>query len=279
MNSKSEYSRRSFLSLASQGIFLFLLTGCSTLFPEPDSFAEEPSDALQRPEAHICLPPEHRDYAIHQVGLTTTVPRLAEMYGVSEESILRANHLRPGEPLTPGRTLIIPHPTRYENIVPVYRNNCWRYIIVHHTACEIADALKINRIHLQRGFVNGMGYDFLIDDGTMGKGCGEVEVGPRWTKQEVGAHCAADRMNFRGIGIALVGNFDYQLPYEAQMITLTKLVAELGDYYQIPISHVLGHRQVPGAHTDCPGNLFPWERFEAGLRRVYNPGLCRAARV
>lgn len=279
MNSGSEYSRRRFLSLASQGIFLFLLTGCSSIFPEENyEFAEnEPSHVLQNPARHISERQAHarpRGYVIHEVALTETVPRLALMYGVSQESILRANHLKPGEPLAPGRKLVIPHPTRYENIIPVYENNCWRYIIIHHTACEVADALKINRIHLGRGFTNGMGYDFLIDDGSLGKGRGEVEVGPRWTGQEVGAHCEADRMNFRGIGIALVGDFDCRLPLRAQMITLTKLVAELGNYYRIPISHVLGHGQVPGAHTDCPGDLFPWRRFEAGLHRVYNPRLC-----
>lgn len=279
MNSGSEYSRRRFLSLSSQGIFLFLLTGCSTIFPQENcEFAEnEPSHVLQKPARRISQRHAHarpRGYVIHEVALTETVPRLALIYGVSEESILRANHLKPGEPLAPGRKLVIPHPTQYENIIPVYENNCWRYILIHHTACEVADALKINRIHLDRGFTNGMGYDFLIDDGSLGKGRGEVEVGPRWTKQEVGAHCEADRMNFRGIGIALVGNFDHWPPLEAQMITLTKLVAELGNYYRIPMSHVLGHRQVPGAHTDCPGNLFPWERFEVGLRRVYNPRLC-----
>ena len=275
----SEYSRRSFLSLATQGIFLFMLTGCSTLFSEPDCSLPDSgsSDALDKPVPRFRASHAHakpRGYAIHEVALTETVPRLAQMYGVSEESILRANHLEPGEPLAPGRRLIIPHPTRYENIIPVYANNCWRYIIIHHTACEIANALKINRIHLDRGFTNGMGYDFLIDDGSLGKGRGEVEVGPRWTRQEAGAHCEADRMNFRGIGIALVGDFDRRVPLEAQMHTLTQLVAELGDYYCIPVSHVFGHCQVAGAHTDCPGNRFPWRRFKAGLRRVYNPELC-----
>lgn len=265
--------------MASQGAVLLLNSGCSAIFPEtyyglPSSGAVQ---ASRKDQARPCPRPAKarpRDCAIHQVALTETVPRLAQMYGVSERSILRANHLRAGEPLTPGSKLIIPHPTQYKNIIPVYPNDRWRYIIVHHTAGQIGDALRVDRMHRQRGFIDGLGYDFLIDNGSLAKGNGEVEVAPRWVKQQVGAHCKADRMNFRGIGIALVGNFDHARPSSSQMLTLTKLVALLGDYYQIPMGHVLGHRQVPGAHTDCPGKRFPWDRFAANLRTVYAPGLC-----
>ena len=36
------------------------------------------------------------------------------------------------------------------------------------------------RSHSARGFWNGLGYHFLIDNGTLGKGDGQIEMSPRW---------------------------------------------------------------------------------------------------
>jgi N-acetyl-anhydromuramyl-L-alanine amidase AmpD len=198
------------------------------------------------------------------------IPRLAQTYGVSEDEICRANGLKPGEALCPGRKLAIPQPKQYKNIVPVYRNSNWKYIIVHHTAGENGKALLVDQMHRERGFEEGLGYHFLIDNGTLGKGNGQLEVAPRWIKQEEGAHCKASGMNQVGIGIGLVGNFNDGLPSRAQLHTLTLLVSTLVAYYHIPKSNILGHRQVPGARTDCPGTRFPWQTFEAGIKRSFS---------
>lgn len=120
-----------------------------------------------------------------------------------------------------------------------------------------------------RGFINGLGYHFLIDNGTLGKGDGQIEVSPRWIKQEDGAHCKAGGMNSVGIGVALVGNFNETTPTQAQLNSLLELLRTLMHYYHIPESNILGHRDVPGANTDCPGRLFPWTTVRLALKTGY----------
>lgn len=187
-----------------------------------------------------------------------TVWRIAKVYGVSVESIYAANNMKPGEPLRIGQKLTIPNAKGMRNIVPLYPNSRWKYIIVHHTATDIGKALQVHRAHEDRGFWNGLGYHFLIDNGTLGKGDGQIEVSPRWIKQQIGAHCKADGMNEMGIGVALVGNFSIDLPTQNQLHSLMYILKTLTQYYHIPPRNVMGHRDVPGALTECPGSRFPW---------------------
>jgi len=70
-------------------------------------------------------------------------------------------------------------------------------------------------------------------------------------------------MNEKAIGVALVGNFNEDLPTSAQMDSLTYLIRTLCSHYSISPQNVVGHRDVDGAATDCPGKRFPW----ASIRR------------
>ncbi|WP_448383475.1 N-acetylmuramoyl-L-alanine amidase, partial [Desulfosoma sp.] len=199
---------------------------------------------------------------IHEVAPMETVWRLSKMYGVSMESIYRANGLKPGAPIAIGQKLTIPNATQFHNIIPLYPNTCWRWIVIHHTATDIGKATLIHYNHQDRGFWNGLGYHFLIDNGSLGKGDGQIEVSPRWIKQQKGAHCKVGGMNDTGIGVALVGNFDEGLPTAKQMQSLARLIRELTHYYRIPAKNIVGHGDVPGARTDCPGKHFPWTELQ-----------------
>ena len=77
-------------------------------------------------------------------------------------------------------------------------------------------------------------------------------------------------MNYKGIGICLVGDFTGKYVSDAQMSSLVYLVNLLRKYYKIPLNHILGHGQVKGAHTECPGKSFPWERFFSQLKAAAN---------
>lgn len=72
-------------------------------------------------------------------------------------------------------------------------------------------------------------------------------------------------MNERGIGICLVGNFNEDKVSRAQAQAMVYLVKKLMQYYHIPKDHVLGHGQVKGAATDCPGKKFPWKYIKANI--------------
>ena len=201
----------------------------------------------------------------HEVGPLETIWRIARMYDVSEESIYAANGLKPGAAIPIGQKLIIPNAKTMRHVIALYPNTRWKNIIVHHTATDIGNAALINRTHNDRGFWYGLGYHFLIDNGTLGKGDGQIEVAPRWIKQQNGAHCKAGGMNENSIGISLVGNFNEELPTANQIQSLIYLLKTLGNYYHIPANHILGHRDVPGASTDCPGKRFPWKSIRGAF--------------
>jgi len=74
----------------------------------------------------------------------------------------------------------------------------------------------------------------------------------------VGAHARADGMNYKSLGIALTGNFMREVPTDAQIKTLKGIIGQVREIYNIPLENVLGHKEVRGAKTLCPGiNLLP----------------------
>jgi len=204
---------------------------------------------------------------VHEVGPLETIWRISRMYDVTPESIYAANGLRPGDPLINGQKLVIPHAKMLRHVVNLYPNPQWKYIILHHTATDMGNAKTINRLHGERGFWNGLGYHFLIDNGTLGKGDGQIEMSPRWIRQQCGAHCKASGMNDVGIGIGLVGNFNQESPTPNQIQSLIFLVRTLARYYRVPACNILGHGEVNDAHTECPGKRFPIDRIRRSAGR------------
>lgn len=149
----------------------------------------------------------------------------------------------------------------------------WTYIIVHHSSENRGNADMYDRAHRRRGW-DELGYHFVITNGHGGID-GTVEVGPRWKAQKHGAHVriSPDDDNYWnrfGIGICLVGNFNNSLPTERQMQSTARLIAYLQQQYNIPDSHILGHNQVPGAKTDCPGRLYPYSEIARRVRALRN---------
>lgn len=63
-------------------------------------------------------------------------------------------------------------------------------------------------------------------------------------------------MNEVGVGICLVGNFERAYPTGRQTESLAFLTRYLITKYRIPKRRVIGHRDVPGSPTDCPGKNF-----------------------
>jgi hypothetical protein len=129
----------------------------------------------------------------------------------------------------------------------------WQWIIIHHSATTFGNAAIIDAWHRQKGW-DELGYHFVVGNGS-NSGNGQVEVGPRWIKQKWGAHTRTpdNRFNETGIGICVVGNFDFDHPTAAQMQSLARLVAYLMKTYKIPPERVIGHGQAKP--TDCPGRF------------------------
>lgn len=245
-------------------LLAFLLPGCEQTVVAPPYQAPPyavyprtssggPSEVVEKSIAYLDGPRT----IYHEIGPMETIWRISRLYDVSPESIYSANRLQPDDPLLVGRKLIIPNARMIRHVINLYRNPHWKYIILHHTATGKGNARTIQSAHWQRGFWNGLGYHFLIDNGTLWKGDGQIEMSPRWIKQQEGAHCKAGDMNDKAIGIALVGNFSYEKPTRNQLQSLTFLLSVLCRYYHIPPANILAHGEVPGARTECPGKLFP----------------------
>jgi len=178
---------------------------------------------------------------------------------------MRANGLTDPTQLAAGRILVIPPPQAVKIRIPLYPNPRWTHLVIHHSAMARGNARLIDRAHRRQGFTHGLGYHFVIDNGTASRRDGQIEVGPRWLRQQRGAHCNAGGMNQHGIGICLVGDFTNRPPSSAQMASLVYLVRQLRAYYRIPTSRILRHRDVPGKSTACPGDQFPWRTFLSRL--------------
>lgn len=122
-------------------------------------------------------------------------------------------------------------------------------IVVHHTGNPADDdlsAAEIHASHLAQGW-SGIGYHYVIrKDGTVERGR------PKWA---VGAH--AYGRNRDTIGIHVCGNFEVAEPTQAQLQSLSQLIAELCKCYGLIASAdvVVGHRDL--MNTACPGrNLY-----------------------
>jgi N-acetyl-anhydromuramyl-L-alanine amidase AmpD len=139
----------------------------------------------------------------------------------------------------------------------------WSHIVIHHSASETGSADSFHKYHLSKGW-DGLGYHFVIGNGT-GSGNGEVEVGYRWKQQQRGAHAGNLEYNEHGIGICLVGDFESGYPTQKQIASLRSLVRFLQSKCGIADAAVIGHDDVPGKKTRCPGAHFPMDAFRRSL--------------
>jgi len=127
-----------------------------------------------------------------------------------------------------------------------------KYLIIHHTATarDKTTFEAVRNYHIRKGWGDIAYHYFISGDGRLYRGREE---------NVVGAHCRANGMNFKSLGICLTGNFEQEHPSEAQLKTLEELIEKLRAKYNIPIDNVLGHKEVPGARTVCPGrNFLEW---------------------
>jgi N-acetyl-anhydromuramyl-L-alanine amidase AmpD len=101
--------------------------------------------------------------------------------------------------------------------------------------------------------MGGLFYHFVIGNGTQSRD-GQIEVGWRWKK-----HVKANRPF--DIQICLVGDFNQQRVSDAQYASLVTLIQTLRADYCITVDNVRRHEDIPGKHTACPGDRFPFSRL------------------
>jgi N-acetylmuramoyl-L-alanine amidase len=143
--------------------------------------------------------------------------------------------------------------------------NRWQLIVIHHSASAAGSAETFDAWHRRRGMRNGLAYHFVIGNGTEGVADGEIQTGERWIRQIAGGHCRQQHINEHGVGICLVGDFSRAQPTPKQLESLLLLVRGLQEQFQIPPENVVGHGELFGEFSECPGKNFPWPQLRAVL--------------
>ena len=122
-----------------------------------------------------------------------------------------------------------------------------KYLVVHCTATPLSQRVSvedIDRWHKAQGW-SGIGYHWYVDrDG---------HIFPGRSEREAGAHVIG--YNHCSIGICYEGGLDEQgnsadTRTPAQKAALLFIIKYLKQSY--PNAIVLGHRDFPGVHKDCP---------------------------
>jgi len=136
-------------------------------------------------------------------------------------------------------------------------------IVYHHvgdaTGADVTPE-QTARYHVKEKGWPGIAYHFMIaKDGTI------------WQTNRmmtVSYHCDGERKtsgewvtglcNQRSIGVCLIGSFvDGRVPTNAQLRSARSLNADLMKVLYLNPAAIIGHREVPGHKTTCPGSTFP----------------------
>lgn len=138
------------------------------------------------------------------------------------------------------------------------------YIIVHCSATPdrgVLDWSAIRRYHVEHNGWRDIGYHFGIEevDGSI-----MLLRGRRY--DETGAHCVDGGMNHMSLGICVVGQFENYVPMHIEE-NLTKVLAELCFYFDIPVDHIYFHRDFHPTKT-CPGQAWNRERLRENVESL-----------
>ena len=213
------------------------------------------------------------DETTYKVKKGDTLSGIAQRTGTTIRSLQTRNKLKSDRILI-GQKLVIPGNfaplPALASVIAATRKikvdrNRWRYIVIHHSGIEAGNARAYDSNHRRRGMEHGLAYHFVIGNGR-DSGNGEIEIGPRWTKQLRGGHVRKASVNNSGIGICLVGNFQNRRPGKTQLESAYNLVDYLRDGLVHRKCKITVHRWVDINHTVCPGKHFPFST----LKRRYN---------
>jgi hypothetical protein len=180
-------------------------------------------------------------------------------------------------------------------------NKKWEYIVIHHSATPDSKAKDwdaIKHYHTSYRFngaiITKEQYDYYVSIGKagdlqkpwkdigyhfgLGYVDGKLKVLEGRPLSESGEHTSmpgCTTFNDHGIGICLIGSYDYKEPNEEQINALLDLVVSLIKRFNISIDKVIGHREVydllkKPRMKSCPGSKLNMIDFR---RRLHDRGI------
>lgn len=146
----------------------------------------------------------------------------------------------------------------YKWAKPLGKRGTTDLLILHHAAATSCTAEDVHLWHVGNGWA-GIGYHYLVrKDGTIYRGRPE---------DTVGAH--AYGANSHSIGVCFEGNYQVEQSMPAaQLAAGQALVADIKRRWGI--TKVIGHKDVAGSTTDCPGKYFPFAAIVSGTPENQN---------
>ena len=146
----------------------------------------------------------------------------------------------------------------YKWAKPLSKRATTDLLILHHAAAASCTAEDVHRWHVGNGWA-GIGYHYLVrKDGTIYRGRPE---------DTVGAH--AYGANSHSIGVCFEGNYQVEQTMPASQLAAGQaLVADIKRRWGI--TKVIGHKDVAGSTTDCPGKYFPLAAIASGVPEAQN---------
>lgn len=131
-------------------------------------------------------------------------------------------------------------------------------ITIHHAASN-STPWQMASYHVNGRGWPGIGYHYVI----MADGTTYQTQYPETKSYHAGSYDAPGDENLWSLAVCLSGNFQTAPPSQRQQDAARDLVAWLKT--QLSIEQVLGHRDMPGAQTACPGNTYvDWLPYVAG---------------
>ncbi len=133
----------------------------------------------------------------------------------------------------------------------------WQHLVIHHSASERGTTETIDQWHRKHNKWDGIGYHFVIGNGR-DMALGRIDATFRWREQREGAHAGGGEQgrpyNQLGLGICLLGDLDQHPMDPWQERRLVELLVELCRHVPtLTPASIMGHRDVPGKETKCPG--------------------------
>ncbi|MDY2904640.1 MAG: peptidoglycan recognition family protein [Caecibacter massiliensis] len=243
--------------------FVFVLTTAVavSVFSLPSVSASEQAEAVQSPNQTAAVQNASSKEQVKKVKQKKTKKSKKKAAQVVPASTEKADTYQKGQAAhdeglsvynpekdaAPSEGLVIEE-TNFHFTEPLLVRPRTDMIVIHHVGIPDGDtpASAIHRAHLANGWA-GIGYHYVIRKN------GVIERGRPLAV--VGAHAYGE--NYHTVGINVTGNFDKEVPTDAQMKSLTELVTALCRIYHIDPgpATIVGHRDVNS--TDCPGkNLY-----------------------
>ncbi len=141
-----------------------------------------------------------------------------------------------------------------------------KYLAIHHSASpDTQTPPEIANYHINSNGWGGIGYHFLVDKNGVVYYVGDIST----------ARANVANLNDAVIGICLIGNFIRgRTPTDEQLNSLKKLCGFfINDYPDLINLNsdevVLGHQELPGQATICPGDSWPaWKTKIISSERI-----------